>query len=153
MTRNIRLWQQRQGRRLLACEHGCKQCRHQNIFRDWLCRGFMRVDMPSTCLLDLRDAYNAFEWETINVDFTVYKKTSQSEHSSTLRSVLFIMYLMSACLVQRFLFLLLGPHGKGPQYHEIGRSMATLMTDEVREGKGDPLCNLFQLFQHVLKLY
>lgn len=32
----------------------------------------------------------------------------------------------------RFLFLLLGPHGKGPQYHEIGRSMATLMTDEVR---------------------
>ncbi|XP_061530642.1 sodium bicarbonate cotransporter 3-like isoform X4 [Phycodurus eques] len=31
----------------------------------------------------------------------------------------------------RFLFLLLGPFGKGPQYHEIGRSMATLMTDEV----------------------
>ncbi|XP_044026766.1 sodium-driven chloride bicarbonate exchanger-like isoform X12 [Siniperca chuatsi] len=32
----------------------------------------------------------------------------------------------------RFLFLLLGPHGKGPQYHEIGRSMATLMTDELK---------------------
>ncbi|XP_036948408.1 sodium bicarbonate cotransporter 3-like isoform X8 [Acanthopagrus latus] len=31
----------------------------------------------------------------------------------------------------RFLFLLLGPHGKAPQYHEIGRSMATLMTDEI----------------------
>nr|XP_046159402.1 sodium bicarbonate cotransporter 3-like isoform X2 [Oncorhynchus gorbuscha] len=31
----------------------------------------------------------------------------------------------------RFLFLLLGPFGKGPQYHEIGRSIATLMTDEV----------------------
>ncbi|XP_028256212.1 sodium bicarbonate cotransporter 3-like isoform X8 [Parambassis ranga] len=31
----------------------------------------------------------------------------------------------------RFLFLLLGPHGKRPQYHEIGRSMATLMTDEI----------------------
>ncbi|XP_078520084.1 sodium bicarbonate cotransporter 3 isoform X1 [Lissotriton helveticus] len=31
----------------------------------------------------------------------------------------------------RFLFLLLGPHGKVPQYHEIGRSIATLMTDEV----------------------
>ncbi|KAJ3609165.1 hypothetical protein NHX12_023689, partial [Muraenolepis orangiensis] len=31
----------------------------------------------------------------------------------------------------RFLFLLLGPHGKGPRYHEIGRSMATLMTDEI----------------------
>ncbi|XP_061838635.1 sodium bicarbonate cotransporter 3-like isoform X10 [Nerophis lumbriciformis] len=31
----------------------------------------------------------------------------------------------------RFLFLLLGPFGKGRQYHEIGRSMATLMTDEI----------------------
>uniref|UniRef100_A0AAY4CB72 Anion exchange protein n=1 Tax=Denticeps clupeoides TaxID=299321 RepID=A0AAY4CB72_9TELE len=31
----------------------------------------------------------------------------------------------------RFLFLLLGPRGKGSQYHEIGRSMATLMTDEI----------------------
>ncbi|XP_070692197.1 sodium bicarbonate cotransporter 3-like isoform X2 [Pempheris klunzingeri] len=31
----------------------------------------------------------------------------------------------------RFLFLLLGPFGKGHQYHEIGRSIATLMTDEI----------------------
>ncbi|XP_066841758.1 electroneutral sodium bicarbonate exchanger 1 isoform X5 [Anser cygnoides] len=31
----------------------------------------------------------------------------------------------------RFLFILLGPEGKSHQYHEIGRSMATLMTDEV----------------------
>uniref|UniRef100_A0A4W3HFY8 Anion exchange protein n=1 Tax=Callorhinchus milii TaxID=7868 RepID=A0A4W3HFY8_CALMI len=31
----------------------------------------------------------------------------------------------------RFLFILLGPLGKGPQFHEIGRSIATLMTDEV----------------------
>ncbi|XP_068070330.1 sodium bicarbonate cotransporter 3 isoform X17 [Danio rerio] len=31
----------------------------------------------------------------------------------------------------RFLFLLLGPFGKGAQYHEIGRSIATLMTDEI----------------------
>ncbi|KAJ7317767.1 hypothetical protein JRQ81_003929 [Phrynocephalus forsythii] len=31
----------------------------------------------------------------------------------------------------RFLFILLGPIGKGQQYHEIGRSMATLMTDEI----------------------
>uniref|UniRef100_A0A8C3N5P9 Anion exchange protein n=1 Tax=Geospiza parvula TaxID=87175 RepID=A0A8C3N5P9_GEOPR len=30
----------------------------------------------------------------------------------------------------RFLFILLGPLGKGQQYHEIGRSIATLMTDE-----------------------
>ncbi|KAJ8394523.1 hypothetical protein AAFF_G00045330 [Aldrovandia affinis] len=31
----------------------------------------------------------------------------------------------------RFLFILLGPPGKGPQYHEIGRSIGTIMTDEV----------------------
>ncbi|MEE6466104.1 hypothetical protein FKM82_006838 [Ascaphus truei] len=31
----------------------------------------------------------------------------------------------------RFLFLLLGPAGKAAQYHEIGRSIATLMTDEI----------------------
>ncbi|KAH0621421.1 hypothetical protein JD844_022722 [Phrynosoma platyrhinos] len=30
----------------------------------------------------------------------------------------------------RFLFILLGPLGKGQQYHEIGRSIGTLMTDE-----------------------
>ncbi|XP_067084017.1 sodium-driven chloride bicarbonate exchanger isoform X2 [Osmerus mordax] len=34
-------------------------------------------------------------------------------------------------IATRFLFILLGPLGKGPQYHEIGRSIATLMTDEV----------------------
>ncbi|XP_072214162.1 electroneutral sodium bicarbonate exchanger 1 isoform X3 [Excalfactoria chinensis] len=34
-------------------------------------------------------------------------------------------------LPTRFLFVLLGPEGKAHQYHEIGRSMATLMTDEV----------------------
>uniref|UniRef100_UPI00358E7933 electroneutral sodium bicarbonate exchanger 1-like isoform X2 n=1 Tax=Myxine glutinosa TaxID=7769 RepID=UPI00358E7933 len=31
----------------------------------------------------------------------------------------------------RFLFILLGPTGKAQQYHEIGRSIATLMSDEV----------------------
>ncbi|XP_078539976.1 sodium-driven chloride bicarbonate exchanger isoform X1 [Lissotriton helveticus] len=34
-------------------------------------------------------------------------------------------------LPTRFMFILLGPLGKGQQYHEIGRSIATLMTDEV----------------------
>ncbi|XP_063068087.1 sodium-driven chloride bicarbonate exchanger [Engraulis encrasicolus] len=34
-------------------------------------------------------------------------------------------------IASRFLFILMGPMGKGPQYHEIGRSIATLMTDEV----------------------
>ncbi|KAI3365795.1 hypothetical protein L3Q82_000795 [Scortum barcoo] len=36
-------------------------------------------------------------------------------------------------ITTRFLFILLGPLGKGPQYHEIGRSIATLMTDEAKD--------------------
>jgi hypothetical protein len=31
----------------------------------------------------------------------------------------------------RFIFILLGPTGQLPRYHEIGRSIATLMSDEV----------------------
>lgn len=31
----------------------------------------------------------------------------------------------------RFLFVLLGPHSIPGRYHEIGRAMATLMSDEV----------------------
>lgn len=30
----------------------------------------------------------------------------------------------------RFLFILLGPKGKAKSYHEIGRAIATLMSDE-----------------------
>lgn len=41
----------------------------------------------------------------------------------------FVKKYFFAC---RFLFILLGPLGRGPQYHEIGRSIGTLMTDEVR---------------------
>uniref|UniRef100_A0A672S1T9 Anion exchange protein n=1 Tax=Sinocyclocheilus grahami TaxID=75366 RepID=A0A672S1T9_SINGR len=43
-------------------------------------------------------------------------------------------------ITTRFLFILLGPMGKGPQYHEIGRSIATLMTDEEKR-KIPPLAN------------
>ncbi|XP_042656648.1 electroneutral sodium bicarbonate exchanger 1-like [Tyto alba] len=39
--------------------------------------------------------------------------------------------MMEVPIPIRFLFILLGPEGKGQQYHEIGRSMATIMTDEV----------------------
>lgn len=35
----------------------------------------------------------------------------------------------------RFIFLMLGPTGHGPQYKEIGRAIATLMADEVRTRK------------------
>lgn len=36
-------------------------------------------------------------------------------------------------LPYRFLFILLGPKGKAKSYHEIGRAIATLMSDEVRK--------------------
>lgn len=37
----------------------------------------------------------------------------------------------------RFLFILLGPKGKAKSYHEIGRAIATLMSDEVgKRGRG-----------------
>lgn len=45
--------------------------------------------------------------------------------------MLFMLKSMYFNFSFRFLFLLLGPAGKAPQYHEIGRSIATLMTDEV----------------------
>lgn len=35
------------------------------------------------------------------------------------------------CLVRRFLFILLGPRAEVKAYHEVGRAMATLLTDEV----------------------
>lgn len=44
---------------------------------------------------------------------------------------MFTYIISSFVCVARFLFILLGPVGKGQQYHEIGRSMATIMTDEV----------------------
>lgn len=37
------------------------------------------------------------------------------------------MYL----LMDRFLFVLLGPPGKAKSYNEIGRAIATLMVDDV----------------------
>ena len=32
----------------------------------------------------------------------------------------------------RFMFILLGPQGNHERYHEVGRAIATLMSDEVR---------------------
>lgn len=54
-----------------------------------------------------------------------------SLNASLEKDLTFTQKLLSFVL-HRFLFILLGPLGKGPQYHEIGRSIATLMTDEVR---------------------
>ncbi|KTG01823.1 hypothetical protein cypCar_00034056 [Cyprinus carpio] len=42
----------------------------------------------------------------------------------------------------RFLFILLGPKGKAKSYHEIGRAIATLMSDE------DAFCDIFAFDNH-----
>lgn len=36
----------------------------------------------------------------------------------------------------RFIFIMLGPKGNQERYHEIGRSISTLMSDEVSEWEG-----------------
>jgi hypothetical protein len=40
----------------------------------------------------------------------------------------------------RFLFLMLGPKGNRERYHEVGRSIATLMSDEVGHLPQNRLC-------------
>ncbi|XP_076012952.1 electroneutral sodium bicarbonate exchanger 1 [Genypterus blacodes] len=59
----------------------------------------------------------------------------------------------------RFLFILLGPDGKGQQYHEIGRSMATIMTDEIfhdvaykAKDRGDLLAGIDEFLDQVTVL-
>lgn len=48
------------------------------------------------------------------------------------KSKVFASWLFKGfCCVYRFLFILLGPKGKAKSYHEIGRAIATLMSDEV----------------------
>ncbi|XP_054035291.1 electroneutral sodium bicarbonate exchanger 1-like, partial [Dryobates pubescens] len=59
----------------------------------------------------------------------------------------------------RFLFVLLGPEGKAHQYHEIGRAMATLMTDEIfhdvaykAKGRGDLVAGIDEFLDQVTVL-
>ncbi|XP_010209614.1 PREDICTED: anion exchange protein 4 [Tinamus guttatus] len=48
-----------------------------------------------------------------------------------LKEVVALGALAEIALPSRFLFILLGPRAKAKAYHEIGRAMATLLTDEV----------------------
>uniref|UniRef100_A0A8B9DYM8 Anion exchange protein n=1 Tax=Anser cygnoides TaxID=8845 RepID=A0A8B9DYM8_ANSCY len=48
-----------------------------------------------------------------------------------LREVVALGSLTEVAFPSRFLFILLGPHAKVKAYHEIGRAMATLLTDEL----------------------
>uniref|UniRef100_A0A8C2AF62 Anion exchange protein n=1 Tax=Cyprinus carpio TaxID=7962 RepID=A0A8C2AF62_CYPCA len=59
----------------------------------------------------------------------------------------------------RFLFILLGPKGKAKSYHEIGRAIATLMSDEVfhdiaykAKGRGDLLAGIDEFLDEVIVL-
>jgi len=53
--------------------------------------------------------------------------------------------LLEVPLPTRFLFVLLGPSNEHLRYHEIGRSIATLMSDEVYFEKENFNCVLFFL--------
>uniref|UniRef100_UPI00358DD9C6 electroneutral sodium bicarbonate exchanger 1-like n=1 Tax=Myxine glutinosa TaxID=7769 RepID=UPI00358DD9C6 len=59
----------------------------------------------------------------------------------------------------RFIFILLGPASKAQQYHEIGRSMATLMSDEIfhdvaykAKENGDLLAGIDEFLDQVMVL-
>jgi len=59
----------------------------------------------------------------------------------------------------RFIFILLGPIGNQSRYHEIGRSIATLMSDEVfhdvaykAKNRGDLLCGIDEFLDQVTVL-
>lgn len=51
-----------------------------------------------------------------------------------LNLVKFVLQFLFLFFSIRFLFILLGPKGKAKSYHEIGRAIATLMSDEVGMG-------------------
>ncbi|POI32315.1 hypothetical protein CIB84_003934 [Bambusicola thoracicus] len=51
-----------------------------------------------------------------------------------LREAVTLGSLTEVALPSRFLFILLGPQAKAKAYHEIGRAMATLLTDELFQG-------------------
>lgn len=56
------------------------------------------------------------------------------KHVSVLCVLSLMKYVLQPLLLSspiRFLFILLGPKGKAKSYHEIGRAIATLMSDEV----------------------
>ncbi|XP_032807286.2 sodium-driven chloride bicarbonate exchanger-like isoform X8 [Petromyzon marinus] len=88
-------------------------------------------------------------WPGIVVDLNFLRKIPQGAEASNVlvgevdfleRPVIAFVRLSPAVLLSglaevpiptRFLFILLGPSGKATQYHEIGRSIATLMSDEI----------------------
>ncbi|XP_023384247.1 sodium-driven chloride bicarbonate exchanger [Pteropus vampyrus] len=103
----------------------------------------------SPCGMKQRHEKGPLHQQEREVDLHFMKKIPPGAEASNIlvgelefldRTVVAFVRLSPAVLLQglaevpiptRFLFILLGPLGKGQQYHEIGRSIATLMTDEV----------------------
>ena len=67
--------------------------------------------------------------------------------------VLYSTVVVMTMVPARFLFILLGPLGRGPQYHEMGRSIATLMTDEVTTNPSYPSINIPYTWLIFIKYY
>uniref|UniRef100_A0A8C5BMS0 Anion exchange protein n=1 Tax=Gadus morhua TaxID=8049 RepID=A0A8C5BMS0_GADMO len=85
---------------------------------------------------------------TIKIDFSSFKLPRDAEASNVLvgevdfletpfvafvrlQQAVMLGTLTEVPVPTRFLFVLLGPKGKAKSYHEIGRAIATLMSDEV----------------------
>lgn len=62
------------------------------------------------------------EIDFLDRSISAFVRLSQASHLGDLTEV---------PVPTRFLFILLGPHGVNGRYHEVGRAMATLMSDEV----------------------
>ncbi|KAF4803870.1 hypothetical protein TURU_012521 [Turdus rufiventris] len=122
--------------------------------RSCIINGTVLLDVRAASIEDIAEAKNGVTPETSAMDLSkaelhfMKKIPSGAEASNVLvgeldflqQPLVAFVRLTPAVLLSgmtevpiptRFLFVLLGPGGKAHQYHEIGRSMATTMTDEV----------------------
>ena len=74
-------------------------------------------------------------------------------------SCFYVYSVFQVPIPTRFLFILLGPTGHKDRYHEIGRSIATLMSDEVfheiaykAHNRGDLLAGIDEFLDQVTVL-
>lgn len=92
------------------------------------------LDSPFVAFVRLQQAVMLGALTEVPVP-TRYKMTPPARVDvSTVPHFLFFLWF-------RFLFVLLGPKGKAKSYHEIGRAIATLMSDEVRHSLSLCVCS------------
>ncbi|KAJ8349117.1 hypothetical protein SKAU_G00277060 [Synaphobranchus kaupii] len=112
-----------------------------------LCNLFLPCPPPTNT--EVKNGVNQDSSQTAKVDTHFMKKIPTGAEASNVlvgeldfleRPIVAFVRLSPAILLSgltevpiptRFMFILLGPGGKAQQYHEIGRSMATIMTDEI----------------------